>query len=157
MSETVINIIIGVALVAALAFNGYIKFRRSRKEPLGRVASIIVDVNRNIKLVEDFGFHHQGDRMKTGAWAKNKNKVEFLGQEMLIKLSQVFEMLEDVNGRIDAAKKFKSDSYMAGIDVSRLKEPLARSKEQLVEWLQANMDNPQYQAKKRRLLGGIFK
>ena len=95
--------------------------------------------------------------MKTGAWAKNKDKVEFLPQELRMTLSQVFKMLEDANGRIDAARKFKSDSYMAGIDVSKLKEPLARSKEQLVEWLQANMNNPQYQAKRRSLLGGIFK
>ena len=157
MNETVINILVGVALVLALVFNGYMKYRRNQKQPLGRVTSILVDVNQNVKMVENFGFHHGAGRMKTGAWSKNKEKVEFLPQELRMTLSQVFEMLEEVNGRIDAARKFKSDSYMAGIDVSKLKEPLARSKERLAEWLQANMNNPQYQAKRRGLLGGIFK
>ena len=48
-------------------------------------------------------------------------------------LAHTFEMTEEFNERIDAAKKFKSNSYMAGIDVSKLKEPLAKSKQQLKE------------------------
>ena len=153
MSGTVINVILGVLVVVALALNIFVKLRRSMRSPLGRVSLILVDVNRNEKLVENFGFHRGVGRMKTGAWKKNQDKVDFLPQELRMELSQLFDMVKDVNERIDAARNFKSDSYMAGIDVSKLKAPLAKSKQQLQEWLQENMQNPEYQPKRRR---GIF-
>ncbi|MFC1942884.1 hypothetical protein ACFLWU_06700 [Chloroflexota bacterium] len=157
MNETAINIFIGAALILALFFNGYMKYQRSKNQPLGRVATVLGDINRNVKLVENFTYHNASGRMKTGNWARNKDKIVFLPQEMRVTLGEVFEMMEEVNGRIDAGKKFKSDSYMAGIDLSKLKEPLAKVKEQLTEWLRANMNNPEYQQKKRGLLSGLFK
>lgn len=153
MSDTGINVLLGLVLLLALALNLYVKMRRSAKSSLGKVSLILADINRNENLVENFGFHRSVGRMKTGAWDKNKDRVDFLPQELRMALSQVFEMVEEVNSRIDAARKFKSDSYMAGIDVSRLKAPLARSKEQLQGWVQENANNPEYQPKKRR---GIF-
>jgi hypothetical protein len=132
----------------------FVKIRRSMKAPLGRVALILAAINSNEKLVDNFGFHRGTGRMKTGPWKKNKDKVDFLPQELRMMLEHTFEMSEEINDRIDAARKFKSDSYMAGIDVSKLREPLAESKLQLQEWLQENMQNPEYQPKKRR---GIFR
>ena len=154
MSETAINILLVILVIGALALNIYIKARRTGKTPLGRVARILMNVNYNERLVENFGYHSRVGKLKTGAWQKNKDKLEFLPQELRQTLSHVFEMSEDINGRIDAARKFKSDSYMAGIDVSKIKEPLARSKEELQVWLQANMQNPEYQPKRRRGLFG---
>ena len=66
-------------------------------------------------------------------------------------MSKCFDMIEEVNGRIDDAIKYKSDSYMAAIDISKLKEPIAMNKEQLQEWVQANMHNPEYLPKKKSL------
>ena len=154
LGETGINIILIIVIILFLALNIFLKSRRTRKTPLGRVVSILTDVNHNEKLVDNFSFHHGVGRMKTGAWKKNKDKVDFLPRELRMTLSRAFEMSEEVNERIDAARKFKSDSYMAGIDVSKLKAPLAESKQHLQEWLQANMQNPEYQPKKRRGLFG---
>lgn len=153
MGETGINIIIGVIVLLFLGLNIYVKSRRSLKSPLGRVAFILTNINHNVNLVENFSFHHGVGKMRTSAWQKNKDKIDLLPQELRMALSQVFEMCEEVNGRIDAARKFKSDSYMAGIDISKLKAPLADSQKQLQEWLQANMQNPEYQPKRRR---GLF-
>jgi len=152
--ETGTNVIIGIVLVLFLALNIYVKSRRTGKAPLGRAVSVLAEINHNEKLVDNFSFHYGVGRMKTGAWKKNKDKVDFLPRELRMTLSRAFEMSEEVNDRIDAARKFKSDSYMAGIDVSKLKAPLAESKQQLQEWLQANMQNPEYQPKKRRGLFG---
>ena len=154
MSETAINIIIGVVIFGALVLSMIVKWRRQMQAPLGRVALILADLNHDEKLVENFGFHRGAGRMRTGAWQKNKDRVDFLPQELRMMLAHTFEMSEEVNDRIDTAKKFKSDSYLAGIDVSKLKEPLAKSKQQLLEWLQANMQNPEYQPKRRRSLFG---
>jgi len=154
LSETVINILVGVVILLFLGLNIYVKSRRSLKTPLGRVALILTNINHNVNMVENFSFHHGVGKMKTDAWQKNKDNIDILPQESRMALSQVFEMCEEVNGRIDAARKFKSDSYMAGIDISRLKAPLADSQRRLQEWLQANMNNPEYQPKRRRGLFG---
>ena len=154
MSETTITIILVILLIGALGLNVFVKFRRMKKTPLGRAASILIDINQNEKFMENFSYHHGIGRMRTGAWKKNKDKVDYLPQELRMKLAQLFEMSEQVNERIDAARKFKSDSYMAGIDVDKLKAPLAKSEQQLREWLQENMQNPEYQPKRRRGLFG---
>jgi hypothetical protein len=154
LSETTITIILVLLLIGALGLNIFVKFRRLKKTPLGRAASILIDINRNEKFMENFSYHHGIGRMRTGAWKKNKDKVDYLPQELRMKLAQLFEMSEQVNERIDAARKFKSDSYMAGIDLSKLKAPLATSKQQLQDWLQENMQNPEYQPKRRRGLFG---
>jgi hypothetical protein len=153
LTETTLNILLGILLLGALALNIYVKYRRSKKTPLGRVASILMDINHNEKFVDNFSYHRGFGKMKMSSWQKYKDKVDFLPQEMRMTLSQTFDMCEEVNERIDSARKFKSDSYMAGIDVSKLRTPLARSKEQLREWLQENLQNPEYQQKRR---WGIF-
>jgi len=49
-------------------------------------------------------------------------------------------MAEDFNRQIDAAKKHKSASYLANINVDNLRKPLVRGKQGLEEWLQLNQD-----------------
>ena len=154
MSETTINILLGVIVFLALVYNIYARFRRQMKSPLGRVISIHGNIKKNQKLVDSFDFHRRVEKLKTAAWTKNKDRIDFLPQEMRTILSQVFAMCEEINGRIDAARKFKSESYMSIVDVSKLKEPLARSRQQLKEWVQENMMNPEYAPKKRRGLFG---
>jgi len=148
------NIILVIVVILFLALNVFIRSRRAGGSPLGRVVGIFANLNHNEKLVENFGFHRSVEKLKTNAWKKNKDKVDFLPQELRMALSQVFEMSEEVNERIDAARKFKSDSYMAGIDVSKLKPPLAKCRQQLQEWFQENMQNPEFQPKRRRGLFG---
>lgn len=154
MSETTVNVLMGILVVIVLAVNIYVKSRRTSKTPLGIVTGILSAVRHNESLVENFGFQRNVGKFKTIVWKKNKDKIDFLPEDLRRTLTQVFEMSEEINGRIDAAIKFKSDSYLAGIDVSKLKGPIAKSKEPLQEWLQANMNNPEYQPKRRRGLFG---
>lgn len=153
MSETTTNILFGLVLVIFLILSIYMRNRRQAGSPLLSAVRILIDMNRNIKLVEDFSFHRRIKKFKTGAWEKNKDKLDFLPEELRQSLSQVFGMAEEINGRIESARKYQSDSYMAAIDVSKLKVPLAKSKEQLREWIQNNMNNPEYQPKRRGLFG----
>ena len=153
MDGTGINIILIIVIFLFLVLNVYIRSRRTRKTPLGRVVGILAEVNHNEKLVENFSFHRTVKKLRTGSWKRNSNKVEFLPQDLRMMLAQTFEMLEEANERIDTSRKFKSDSYMAGIDVSKLKAPLAQSKQRLQYWLQENMQNPEYMPKRRGLFG----
>ena len=154
MNESAIRILIIVLLVLALAYNIFSRFRRQMKSPLGRVIGIHGNVKKNEKLVDNFTFHRGVKKLHTDAWTRNKDLIGFLPQELQTMLSETFKICEEVNGRIDEARKFKSDSYMSVVDVSKLKEPLARSKQQLKEWVQENMMNPAYAPKRRR---GLFR
>ena len=153
MGESGTTIILVVIVLLFLALNVFVRSRKAGGTPLGRVVSILAEVNHNEKLVANFGFTAGARKFKTGAWRKYNNKVDFLPHELRMVLAKAFEMSEEVNERINAARKFKSTSYMAGIDVDKLKAPLARSKQQLQEWLQENMQNPEFMPKRRGLFG----
>ena len=150
---TSINILFVILIGFFLVLNIYIKKRRTDKTSLGMVVGIFTDVNKNLQKIENFGFHWQVGKFKADSWSRGKDKIDFLPLELRQKLSRVFDMVEDMNRRIEAAKKYKSDSYMAGVDAGKLKEPLTESKQQLQEWLQENMQNPEYAPKRRGLFG----
>ncbi|MBN1862872.1 MAG: hypothetical protein JW790_04440, partial [Dehalococcoidales bacterium] len=42
--------------------------------------------------------------------------------------------------RVESAKMYKSTSYLFGVNIERLQEPLDKSREGLEEWLKANME-----------------
>ncbi len=153
LSETGMNILIGVLIFGLLILNLYFRKRKSDKSPLGGVVGIFTDINKSLKKVENFGFHWQIGKLESGNWQRNKDKVDFLPVDLRSTLDKTFDLVEEVNQRIEAARRHKSDSYMAGIDVDKLKEPLAQSKGQLQEWIQENMQNPEYIPPKRR---GLF-
>ena len=153
LGETSGTLIFIVLIVLLMAANIFFKMRRGRKTPLGMAATLLSEINQNQKLIETFNFHWRSNRFKTGSWERNEDKLDFLPQELLDTLSDAFDMAEDFNERIDAAKKYKSDSYMASISVDKLRSPLAKSKQALEEWLQANMQNPEYHPRRRGLFG----
>lgn len=145
------NILIGIVLFLLLGLSIGLQIVRMRRAPLGRVVAILSNLKHNERLCENFSFHRSIGRMRASAWQKNKDRVDFLPQELRAMLSQLFELVGEVNEMIDAAIKHKTDSYMAAIDVDKLKTPLVTCKEQLQEWVYANMHNPDYLPKKRSL------
>jgi hypothetical protein len=154
LSETATNILLGVLIFGLLILSFYFRKRKSDKSPIGMVVGIFTDVNKSLKKVENFGFHYQMGKLKSGNWQRNKDKVDFLPVELRSTLEKTFDMVEEVNQRIEAAQKHKSNSYMAGIDIDKLKEPLNQSKERLQEWIRDNFQNPEYMPKRRGLFGG---
>jgi hypothetical protein len=153
LSQTALNIIMGILVVLVLVANVYFRKRKMEKEPLGKVVVMLADLDKNYKLTENFSFHRGIQKQKTGNWKKHRNAVDFLPVELRTKLDRAFEMSEDVNERIDAARKHGSDSYMAGIDIDKLKEPIDKSRQELREWLQENINNPEFASKRRGLFG----
>jgi len=148
--STIVFIIVIVLLLVA---NVFLRKRKAEGTPLGKVVSIFSELRYNQKLTETFNFHWRSNKFKTSSWNRNNAKIDFVPQELLAMLSHAFEMAEDCNQRIDAAKKYRSDSYMAAIDVDKMKVPLAKCIQRLQEWLQENMQNPEYMPKRRGLFG----
>ena len=105
------------------------------------VKSLISEMDYNQKLAESFSTTLQMKKFKMATWDRNKGKVSYLEDERLHStLIDVYEIIKEFNHEIDTAKKYKSSSYLVGIKVERLREPLERSRQGLQNWLDLNKD-----------------
>ncbi len=146
------NITVLLPLIILILFQVFLKKRKGERTPLEVVGSLLSEVNQNQKLMEAFLFHWQVKKFKTGSWERNKNKLDFLSQSLQNALSDVFGLAEDFNRQIDNAKKYKSSSYLANISVDKGRGRLARRKQGLGEWLEANIGRKEL-PRRRSLFG----
>lgn len=147
------NIPIIALVIGLILLQFFLKRRRSPETKPREIAQIMLSEARlNLRLAEVFTFSHRASKFITASWQINKNKLDFLDQSLQVALSDAFMMAEDFNQRIATAKKYKSTSYMAGIDVDKLKRILAKSLEGLEEWLQEETETTEPPLK----IPGIF-
>ncbi|MFC1957612.1 hypothetical protein ACFLX0_02225 [Chloroflexota bacterium] len=97
--------------------------------------NLLAEVRLDLALTEVFRFHWRVKKFETVSWHLNRNKLDFLPQSLRVSITDTFTMAEDFNQQISAARKNKSTSHMASVDVARLKVPLLKSKEGLEQWL----------------------
>lgn len=147
------NIFLGVVAVLFMVGNIFMKKRKTDSTPLGRVIAILFDIKKNRNLAESFTTHSNVRRFRVGSWQKSRNKLDFIPRETWFQLEKVFNMAIESNERIDAAKKFGSSSYLAGIDLDKMKKPLAEAEQAVQMWIDENMQNPEYMPKRRGLFG----
>ena len=146
------NLIPLIILAVVVIVNIFFRRRRGERTQLEIIARLLSEVNYNQKLMETFNLHWQAKKFKTDSWNRNKAKLDFLDQSLQIALSDAFNIAEDFNQEIAAAKKHKSSSYLASISMDRLRTPLAATKQGLEEWLQQNMGRAMPQ-RRRGLFG----
>jgi len=127
-----------VPVFAFVVINVLFRKRQEQKRQQQVVRSLISEIDYNQKLMETFLFKWQAKKFKTGTWKRNRDKMDYIDQGLRNILAGAYEIAAEFNSEIEAAKKRKSSSYLAGIQVDRLKEPLARSKQGLEEWLELN-------------------
>jgi len=128
-----------IPVIIIMLFSIFFKRRRGGKTHLEMVASLLSEINHNLEITDTFSSNWQmKGKLKTDNWNRNKDKIDFLDQELQNNLSNAFSLAEDFNQRIADAKLYKSTSYLAGIQADKLIKPLAKSKDGLDEWLQAN-------------------
>ena len=113
--------------------------RPAEKTEAEIVGSLFMDVNENLRLVEKFSYERRPRKFKTDSWKRNSEKIGFLSQSLRDTLSEAFTMAEEFNRSIDAAKKQRANIYLTGVDAHKLEAPLTKSKEELEEWIRANM------------------
>jgi len=127
-----------VPVFAFVVINVLFRKRQEQKRQQQVVRSLISEIDYNQKLMETFLFKWQAKKFKTGTWKRNRDKMDYIDQGLRNILAGAYEIAAEFNSEIEAAKKRKSSSYLAGIQVDRLKEPLARSKQGLEEWMELN-------------------
>jgi hypothetical protein len=127
-----------VPVVAFIVINIFFRKRQEQKRQQQVVRSLLSEIDYNQKLMETFLFKWQSKKFKTGTWKSNRGKMDYIDQGLHDRLADTYAIAEEFNGEIEAAKKHKSSSYLAGIQVDRLKEPLDKSRQGLEEWLELN-------------------
>jgi len=130
-----------IPAIMFVLFNILFRKQREQQRRLSEVKSLLSETNYNSELVESFSLGSQMKRFKTATWKKNRGKIDYLDQSLQFTLANAYEIAEEFNRELDAAKKHKSAGYIAGINTSRLIEPLAKSKQGLEEWLELNKRN----------------
>jgi len=111
--------------------------RRRRKPETGQryiAESLMSEIRVNLRLAEVLSEGEQIKRFITTSWKINKNKIDFLEQPVQSALTDAFTIAEDFNQQVAASRKYKSTSYIASIDVQKLKAKLTNSKEGLEQW-----------------------
>lgn len=127
-----------IPVIILILTNVFFRKQKQQKARLSLVRSLLSEINYNQKLMDAFSLQWQTKKFKTATWKRNKDKMDYIDPGLRYTLADAYEIAEGFNREIDAAKKHKSVSYLAGIRVDRLKEPLAKSKQRLEEWLALN-------------------
>ena len=112
------------------------RFRKQSKPAV--VKGLLSEIEYNINLADSISMRSQMTTFKTVTWKKNRDKLDYIDRSLYSILADAYEIADVFNREIGAAKKYKSTSYIAGIDASRLVKPLAKSKQGLEEWIGLN-------------------
>ena len=128
-----------IPLIGLIVFSIFMRRRKSENTPQDIASSLLSDLNANQGIVEHFDSQTRPTKLKIGSWQRNNNKLGFLDGATSSNITNFFKMAEDFNLQMDTAKKYKTTSYISGINTERMKEPLAKSREGLQEWMKVNM------------------
>jgi len=132
------NLTVIIPLILLIVFQIFFRRRRAERTPQEIVTSLLTEINQNQQLMEAFLVNWQVKKFKTSSWQRNKNRLNFLDQSVQTALANAFDLAEDFNRQMASAKTHKSASYLANINVEKLREPLSRSRQGLEDWLSLN-------------------
>lgn len=127
-----------IPVMMFILFNVLFRKQKEQQRQLTVVKSLLSEINYNQKLMESLSLRSQTKRFKTATWKRNKNKMDYIDQSLYSTLANAYETADGFNREIDAAKKYKSTSYLVGINANTIREPLAKSKQGLEEWIELN-------------------
>jgi hypothetical protein len=123
-----------------IIFNIFMRKQQEQKRRMEVVKGLIAENDHNQKLMEAFLLQWQYQKFKTGHWKRYKDKLDYVDQGLRSTLASTYEIAEGFNKEIELAKQQKSTSYLAGIRVDKLRDPLAKSRQGLEEWYAINKD-----------------
>lgn len=127
-----------IPVVIFLLFNVVFRKQREKQGQLEVIKGLLSEIEYNSNLADTFSMSSQIKNFKTATWKRNKDKIGYIDQDLYSTLADAYEIADGFNRDIDVAKKHKSMSYIAGINVTRLIKPLTMSKQGLEEWLELN-------------------
>ncbi len=132
------------------------RHKPAEKSPQDIASSLLMDIMANQRALEKFDTQKRPRKLKIGSWQRNSEKLDFLDEEVRKNVTAAFRQMEDFNLRVDSAKMYKSSSYLFGVNIDRLQEPLEKGRIGLEEWLKANMEQAGPGAGRQGCMGGGF-
>jgi len=152
MAENWTSYIIYIALILILIFT----LTRTRKRSTPRLQSaigMIADINENFKILETRRINPQSPKkFKTGAWKAYQDRLDYFESETLTALKETYNLINEMNERIEIARRSQNLSTLQDLPLDKLKEPMSKSREGMVKWLRANL---QAETQTRRNLFGF--
>jgi len=145
----IFTIIVLVVIIALWRGAGGVKNRPQL------VQNLLWDVKLNQGLVETFYLREKPRKFATTHWQASKTMLGFLEESLRSTLAEAFGMVEDSNQQIETVKRDKSGDHR-DINVGKLNEPLARSKQGLEDWLLENTGHKELPPKYPSLRGTLF-
>ena len=136
ISENIPIIVLIVGLIALQFIVGRRRKPESTRQQI--IQDLLLEVRLNQAMLESYHQRLKPKKFEVNDWKRSKDKLDFLGQSLQRSLSDAYMIIEDFNHQIDEAKKYKSASYMASVNTDKLKEPLAKCRQGLQEWLLAS-------------------
>ena len=127
-----------VPVIMLILFNVLFRKQRDQQRRVAVVKSLLSEIEFNTKLANSLSLRSQIKKFKTATWNRNKDKMDYIDQSLCSTLADAHEIADGFNRAIDAARKYKSTSYLISIDASRLTGPLAKSKQGLEQWIELN-------------------
>ncbi len=151
------SFVIIAILAVGLLFFAFLRRRGSseRNQP-ETVRSLLSEVRINEALAETFELRPKPQTFEINTWLLNKDKLTFLTKPLQDAISEAFTLAEGFNREIRLARKDKSYDYKAHIQVNRMKEPLAKSKAGLEEWLMVHVGGKDPPTKYPSLTDSLF-
>ncbi len=147
------NIPLIITVIGVIIFQIFMRRRRPQEKTQAQIVqNLLAEVKLNLRLAEVYTFDWRAKKFMTTTWQRNQNKLDFLEQSTQTAISDSFMMAEDFNQQISAAKKHKSTSYMASVNIDRLKSSLTKGEEGLEHWLESITGSSEPEVK----IPGIF-
>ena len=145
------NIILAIVIALFLFGNLFFRRRSMEKTDLGKVVTLLAEANYNIKAIDAFSYNLKVKKFKANSWNRNRDKLDFLDDRLRNTISNAFILAEEFNQRISDAKKHKSSSYLASIEVDKLRDAMTRCRQELGDWFNENRDRKELLPKRRGL------
>lgn len=99
------------------------------------VQAFLSDIRVNIRLLDVLIEGEQIKKFHMDVWKAYRFKIEFLSQSLQSALTDVFEIAQDYNDQVAAARKYKSTHYYASINTGKMEDRLKKCKTELENWL----------------------
>jgi hypothetical protein len=133
------NLPLIITVLALVAFQFLFRKKRPAANNASIVQNLLSEISLDIRLTEYFTYDKPGKKFMDTSWKLYQSKLDFLDQSLRGTLTTTFQMIEEYNQQIAAAKKFKSTSYLAALDMSKLKALLEKSHQGLESWYSSNI------------------
>jgi hypothetical protein len=144
-------ILLAVVIVALFWILGRGRRRGGTSPNLESAIRLMSNINDNLKIMR----MHMADRtstkkFKTLDWSVFESKAGFLDQPTVDALKSSYYTMNELNTKIDDARRTKNTALLQELPVDKLNEPLTAAQQGVQKWLR---DNIQTEMSSRR---GIF-